>query len=944
LINAAKAGIFVSMSNGNSGPGLGTPDHPSPDYINVAPSSTNGTFAAGRFYASAPNPVESTLQHIAYLEALFGNNFPLGVRNPFLYKSSASLDGGTNVEGCNPWPAGTFNGYAAVIKRGSCHFSYKVLNAQAAGAPFVIIYNSPAGTAGCSNCGDFLISMGTGGVSNQVTIPSIFIGNTAGVGLVNWLTLHPTDAELTLDNIAYQYGNTPDIIPDFSSRGPGVGDVLKPDIAAPGVNILAQGYDPMATGEAIHLGWGMSSGSSMAAPHVAGAAALLKQIHPTWSNAYIKSALMSTSNYLSVWNYDGSHAQPLDMGAGRLDLTHAADPGIILDPPSLGFGTVPTGTITSLKVNLTNVATGTENYSLNAIRVGGIYSTTVTSPLPGIGVTPSRISTTPGATASITVTLDTSHAKIGDNQGYLVLEGSAHQAHLPIWGRVMSASSGKDVLIIQNDGSATLGNSNYLNYYTDTLDQLGLTYDVWNADAHNGNPTTIPEPAVLYNYPVLIYFTGDYWQPNGSFSVSTPLTQLDMDRMTEYANHGGIVIAMGQDLASVWYANQHYTPSNNLNLPFVYQDVLGGNWMQDSLTHELLPSLPVNPSAGAPPAFQSISLNLGAPSPQCVNLSSANVVPPVTNSLTGQACFAYQTISRTLAYSVTISNPSAGPVTITASDIHSGTIGMNGPPVFDLWNGSDIISATHSLEFTGTLTLTHQQQSTLLDQGFFIDAHSNTHPDGAIRSQVSAAMSGAANQLYIDEIESQPYYDPNPPPGWIHPYTPILEYAGAYNLADGTVAMAHRAQPSLEYPGVSYFGRSIYTTFGLEGINDGAGNTSRQVFLGALLDWAHDKPSASISDNTVPNPGKLSSFEASIFSNISGTTAVSFRWDFGDGSAFTSFNPLPTVNHLYQNCGIHIVRVEAVDTWGNHAIGQHQLLITQCTQGGVLFLPLVSRK
>ena len=62
---------------------------------------------------------------------------------------------------------------------------------------------------------------------------------------------------------------------------------------------------------------------------------------------------------------------------------------------------------------------------------------------------------------------------------------------------------------------------------------------------------------------LLIYFTGDFWQPNGSFGVSTPLTRLDMDRLTEYTNHGGIVIAMGQDLASVWYANTHYTPSND---------------------------------------------------------------------------------------------------------------------------------------------------------------------------------------------------------------------------------------------------------------------------------------------------------------------------------------------------------------------------------------------
>src|SRR5690606_13956798 len=111
------------------------------------------------------------------------------------------------------------------------------------------------------------------------------------------------------------------------------------------------------------------------------------QIHPTWSNAWIKSALMSTSKYLDVYNYDGSPAQPLDMGAGRLDLTNVADPGIILSPPSLSFGQVVSGTTASLEVTVTSVATDTETYAITTLYTGAGFDATTT--LPGMTVSPS---------------------------------------------------------------------------------------------------------------------------------------------------------------------------------------------------------------------------------------------------------------------------------------------------------------------------------------------------------------------------------------------------------------------------------------------------------------------------------------------------------------------------------------------------------------------------
>ncbi len=184
-------------------------------------------------------------------------------------------------------------------------------------------------------------------------------------------------------------GNEPDVIANFSSRGPAVGSGLKPDITAPGVNILAQGFAPGMTGEARHLGFGEASGTSMAAPHVAGAGALLKQIHGDWSPGWIKSALMSTSKYIGIYTEDGEPAQPLEMGAGRLDLTHAADPGVILDPPSLGFGRVTLGGTKTMTVTLTSVPSSAETYAVSTLDTRQGFTQTTT--LAGMTVTPASV-------------------------------------------------------------------------------------------------------------------------------------------------------------------------------------------------------------------------------------------------------------------------------------------------------------------------------------------------------------------------------------------------------------------------------------------------------------------------------------------------------------------------------------------------------------------------
>ncbi len=193
-----------------------------------------------------------------------------------------------------------------------------------------------------------------------------------------------------------------DRLASFSSRGPRLGDLaLKPDIAAPGVDIVAARAEGTSLGRPVDDLYTASDGTSMATPHVSGAAAILAQAHPGWEPARMKAALMSTAT-------DAGHTV-YQQGAGRLDVGRAATQDVFSDTPNLDYGMVtlpragePEQEPIGREISYTNLSDAPVTLSLSTS-----LRTTAGASVPAGALTTDPTVTVPaGGTATVPVTLD----------------------------------------------------------------------------------------------------------------------------------------------------------------------------------------------------------------------------------------------------------------------------------------------------------------------------------------------------------------------------------------------------------------------------------------------------------------------------------------------------------------------------------------------------------
>jgi uncharacterized protein (TIGR03437 family) len=508
--NAAKAGMIIVAAAGNDGAdGNYYPTFNSIASPGDAPSviSVGATTNSHVFYetvALSGSSVPSNLQTIeGYLGTFPDYYYPIGaVTSPLWDVTQLGNDG----LACSALPAGSLNGAFALIKRGSCSFDTKLINAENAGAVGAIFYMADSS------------SLVTPSFQLAMDVPAIMISNADGVALKSFIDANPGFLA-TIDPSGEEFDSTSyaNELAYFSSFGPSTGDsAVKPDLVAVGSSIYmaAESYDPLGDLYS-STRYASAGGTSFATPLVAGAAALVKQAHPTFTAAQVKSALVNTASQdVLIENAYGFAVDVQWLGAGKLDAGAAVNTAVTITPATISFGVVKSGSLPATRqLQVTNNLSGPVTLTV---------AIAPNSSIPGAALSlgQASLSLAAGATGTVSVTLSGSVPPAGEYSGAVTIQGPGVSLRVPylfLVGEGTSLNANITPLIGDYfDGTVNQGIPDGImafkltDYYGAPISGAAVLWTARNGATLQGSDTTTDAYGIAATLPILGSQPGAY--------------------------------------------------------------------------------------------------------------------------------------------------------------------------------------------------------------------------------------------------------------------------------------------------------------------------------------------------------------------------------------------------------------------------------------------------
>jgi minor extracellular serine protease Vpr len=425
--NVSEAGVVPVISAGNDRDdfGMGSVGSPgtAPDAVTVAAVSNTHVFApilavrapgapdtvrripiASAGGARFPGAFSFTTRRLVDIGSLTSAGLPVDQR-------LCGPEDDTNNESKTPLAAGSLNGTVALVSRGHCTFISKAIRAARAGAIGIVVVDNRAG--------------GPASIPIALPIPAGMISDLDGARLRAYLATTGGSTDVTISNVIERVENgRSGVVTSFSSGGPTAFEhLLKPDVSAPGGSILSSTLPELNEGSP----FAVFDGTSMSSPHVAGAAALLVQLHPDWAPQQVKSALVSTAG--SAWA-DTARTQeaPVTLGgAGLVDLPTATDPLVLTAPASLSFQDLNVNRGGDSEARLVRVTDAGGGAGMWQVEVAPQQS----NPGSSVVVPPVVVVPSDGEGDLAAVARASSDAAVGESYGFIVLRRGAVTRKIP---------------------------------------------------------------------------------------------------------------------------------------------------------------------------------------------------------------------------------------------------------------------------------------------------------------------------------------------------------------------------------------------------------------------------------------------------------------------------------------------------------------------------------